>query len=330
MILPLRILLWPASLLYGSAARLRAWAYAAGLLKQRRLRGAVVSVGNLTVGGTGKTPMVIWLARHFLSQGKRVTILTRGYRGSGGTSDEVEVMKRRLGDTVTYGVGANRYEQGRRIEAQQPVDIFLMDDGFQHLQLARNLDILMLDGSRKLKREWLLPAGELRETISACRRADILVVTRKFERPNIEASDSHRFSLFYSQTALLGFRKLGEKEPAAYVSELGSGPFFAFCGIGNADAFFADLSRWHVPLSGRKSYRDHHRYSQSDIRELETVADAAGAVGFVTTEKDEPNFAGLRFSRSVWISVIDLNFTNEGELVTAIDRALPKSHGVAS
>ena len=91
-----RILLWPLSVLYGGYVRMRAWLYANGWLKQKRLRAKVISVGNLTVGGTGKTPMVLWLAEKFLAEGKRVAILSRGYRGSGGTSDEIELMKHRL------------------------------------------------------------------------------------------------------------------------------------------------------------------------------------------------------------------------------------------
>jgi tetraacyldisaccharide 4'-kinase len=126
--LPLRILLWPLSLLYGVGARVRAWLYVKGWLKQFRLKAAVVSVGNLTVGGTGKTPMVIWLAEKFLAEGKRVAILSRGYRGVNGTSDEIELMKVRLQNRVGFGVGKDRYAEGQRLESQQPVDIFLLDD----------------------------------------------------------------------------------------------------------------------------------------------------------------------------------------------------------
>src|ERR1700719_4637218 len=160
-----RVLLWPLSFLYGGDVRIRAWLYARGWREQRRLRGKVISVGNLTVGGTGKTPMVLWLAEKFLAEGKRVAILSRGYRGAGGTSDEVELLKRRLGTRVVFGVGPNRFLSGNRLMAEHPIDVFILDDGFQHLQLARDLDIVMLDGSRKLEKDWLLPAGFLREPI---------------------------------------------------------------------------------------------------------------------------------------------------------------------
>ncbi|MGB7283413.1 MAG: tetraacyldisaccharide 4'-kinase [Candidatus Acidiferrum sp.] len=323
-----RILLWPLSVVYGGYVRLRAWLYAKGWLTQRRLRGKVISVGNLTVGGTGKTPMVLWLAEKFLAEGKRVGILSRGYRGSGGTSDEIELMKHRLEGRAAFGVGKDRFANGRRIEQQQTVDVFLLDDGFQHLPLARDVDILMLDGSHKLKDQWLLPSGVLREPISACRRADILVVTRKFERPNIEGGDAHKYSIFYAQTRLLGFRRYGAHSDLQYLSEIGQGPFFAFCGIGNPQAFFNDLSRWHIPVAGQSIFRDHHRYSPTDVGRLESAAQNAGAMALVTTEKDAANLGeGAGMAIPIFIAVIDFVFTAENEFIAALERKLQSPRG---
>jgi tetraacyldisaccharide 4'-kinase len=305
--------------------------YQKGWLKQKRLKGTVISVGNLTLGGTGKTPMVIWLAEKFLLEGKRVAILSRGYRGSNGTSDEVELMKFRLQGRVAFGVGKDRFAEGQRLEAQQPVDIFLLDDGFQHLQLARDLDILMLDGSVKLRKEWPRPAGILREPISACRRADILIVTRKTEHPDTEATDSHKFSTFYAQTRLLGFRLVNNQETPSYLGEMGRGPFFAFCGIGNPEAFWADLKRWHVPLAGTKKLRDHHRYTAGDMRRLEIAAERTGAAGFITTEKDERNLRDKRLlKRPLYVAVIDLVLSSESEFLAKLDRFLTDRRGVVA
>jgi tetraacyldisaccharide 4'-kinase len=327
--LGLRILLYPLSKVYGRYVQLRRSFYAKGWRKQKRLRGLVVSVGNLTVGGTGKTPMVLWLAEKFLSQGKRVAILSRGYSGSNGTSDEVALLKSRLGGRVRFGVGANRFMSGQRLESTEPVDIFIMDDGFQHFQLARDLDIVMLDGSRKLRDEWLLPAGLLREPIAACRRADILVVSRKFERPDVEAHDGHRFSIFYAHTRLLGFRRFGHGDLPAYVSEVGPGPFVAFCGIGNPEAFFSDLGRWHVPVIQTKTFPDHHKYSGREIESLERAARELRATGLVTTEKDEQNLADIQCTLPIWVAKIDFVFTAESELEAAIDRVLQARKGEA-
>ena len=328
---PVRILLFPFSILYGKIIHLRMKLYERGWLRPKRLNATVISVGNLTVGGTGKTPMVLWLAEKFLAEGKRVAILSRGYRGSGGTSDEIELLKHRLGNRVAFGVGKNRVRAGAALAAKKPIDIFLLDDGFQHLQLSRDLNILMLDGSVKLKDEWLLPAGALREPISVCSRADILIVTRKTERPDIEARDSHKFSIFYAQTRLHGFRLAGNLETFCYLSEMGSGPFFAFCGIGNAQAFWDDLKRWHVPVAGTKEFRDHHRYTNSDVKQLERAADQVGAKAFITTEKDEQNLRGAQlFKRPVYVAVIDFVLSSESEFHAAIDRILASRQGVAA
>jgi tetraacyldisaccharide 4'-kinase len=329
----LALALWPLSVVYRLVVSAKNWMYDAGWLKTKRLNGMVISVGNLTTGGTGKTPMVLWLAQRFLAEGKSVAILSRGYKGSRGTSDEIELLRRRLGDGVRFGVGPDRFASGAKLEGEQKVDVFLLDDGFQHRQLARDLDILMLDGSRKLKNEWLLPAGTLREPISASRRADLLVVSRKFERPPIEARDAHAHHIFYAQTRLVGFRRLGgEPSDYKYASTINRSPSFAFCGIGNPDAFFADLVSWRVELVGEKTFRDHHAYSELDIERLEAEADKVSAADFVTTEKDAANLALVvgKFRRPVWVAVIDFVFSAESELDAAIERVLRERRGAAA
>src|SRR5271170_7215326 len=223
----LRTILLPLSVLYGGLTRARAALYRRGVFRSRRLKGVVISVGNLTVGGTGKTPMVIWLAEKLLAGGKRVAILSRGYRGAEGTSDEIEVMKFRLQERVAFGVGKDRFACGQRLESQQSVDIFLLDDGFQHLQLARDLDILLIDASRPMGKEWLLPAGRLREPISAMSRASLLVFTRTENMPGTtEAIGKLReYPVFAAQTRLLGFRRLGGDISLLSPEAVGAGPF---------------------------------------------------------------------------------------------------------
>jgi tetraacyldisaccharide 4'-kinase len=329
----LRLLLWPLSVLYGSYVRLRAWLYARGWLKQKRLHGTVISVGNLTVGGTGKTPMVMWLANKFLAEGKRVAILSRGYRGANCTSDEIKLMKQRFQERVAFGVGKNRFVQGQRLEAQQNIDVFLLDDGFQHLQLARDIDIVLLDSSRQMGKEGLLPAGRLREPLFALGRANLLVFTRIENAPGAREAIQRlwKFPVFAAETRLLGFRLLGGDETVFPVDSIGSGPFFAFCGIGNPEAFFRDLESWRVPVAGSREFRDHHRYVPEDIALLERAASQANAKAFLTTEKDAQNLAGLAFpSLPVYVSLIDLEIIPETEFLAAINRALQANRGAAA
>lgn len=320
---PLRALLYPLSVLYGAIVRFRALLYANGWLKQKRLKGTVISVGNLTVGGTGKTPMVMWLAEKFIADGKRVAILSRGYRGANETSDEIELMKFRLQGRASFGVGKNRFAEGWRLESQQSIDVFLLDDGFQHLQLARDLDILLMDASSSLQGETLLPAGRLREPLSAMSRANLIVFTRAETIPgtNEAIQKLTQFPVFAAATRLLGFRRLGSEIQLQSVEEIGGGPFFAFCGLGNPDAFLRDLRNWGLAVCGQAIFPDHHRYESRDIAKIMQEGQRAGSNAFVTTEKDAQNLNGLQFKGNpVYICVIDLVMSPEADFRNILDQ----------
>jgi len=328
-----RALLWPLSLLYGVVALARVWMYQNGWLKQKRLKATVISVGNLTVGGTGKTPMVIWLAEKFLAAGKRVAVLSRGYRGSNGTSDEIELMKFRLQNRVAFGVGKNRFAEGQRLEARQPVDILLLDDGFQHLQLARDLDILLMDASRPLNGERLLPAGRLREPLSAMGRANVIVLTRTEAAPGaLEAIERlSQFPVFAAATRLIGFRRYGAGIQLQPAQEIGGGPFFAFCGLGNPEAFFRDLQAWGLAICGRTVFPDHHRYTARDVLKITQAGRNTGAEAFITTEKDAQNLSGLKFDGApLYISVIEMALSPEADFRNILDRVLTEKMGAAA
>ncbi len=325
-------LLWPFSILYGVGARFRAWSYRARILRQRRLRGVVVSVGNLTVGGTGKTPMVIWLARHFAETGKHTAILSRGYRplpqrsrADGrripeGWNDEAALLHERLGGEVEIGVGADRFEQGSERE-KRGVEYFILDDGFQHLQLARDVDIVLLDATTPFGGGHLLPAGRLREPISALRRADIIVITRSEHAPATEAVIQRHTSapIFYARTELLGIEPYGSPLNAENTQAARTRKFFAFCGIGNPAAFFDDLKKWHLRLAGHATFRDHHLYTERDLAELESRALAASADALLCTEKDIQDLIPLRTNRlPIFVCKIALHFSNEASLWQAV------------
>src|SRR5262249_20772091 len=326
--LPIRILLWPLSLVYGFGASCRVVLYKKGVFKSKRLQTPVISVGNLTLGGTGKTPMVLYLAERFSAEGKRVGILSRGYRGVDGTSDEIEMLKQRLGERGVFGVGADRFEEGSKIERENPVNVFLLDDGFQHLQLGRDVDIVLWDGTKKFQRQWLLPSGRLREPVSAIGRADMLVVTRRDGNAGVQRAGSTE-AAFSAQTRLLGFRKITGAEPGPIESSI-EGPAFAFCGVGNPQAFFNDLRRWGIEPVGTMNFRDHHRYTREDAARLTESGHWAGAACFVTTEKDEQNLNGVDFGEwPVFAAVSSIEVNPAQEFNTKIHDLFSKRPGAS-
>jgi tetraacyldisaccharide 4'-kinase len=322
-----RPLLWPLSLSYGAVAHLRARAYQAGVLRQRGLDGVVISVGNLTVGGTGKTPMVLWIAERLLGEGKRVGILTRGYRGGESSakdsgrgpiesaSDEVQLLKARLGPQVAFGVGANRFEMGQQL-TKQGVNWFVLDDGFQHLQLARDVDIVLIDATNPFGGGQLLPAGRLREPRTALARADIIVITRSGHAPAIEAAAQRDSDapIFYAGPRPEAVRVLRREYPGEEDAAVQAKSLFAFCGIGNPNAFVTDLRTWGFHVVGQKFFPDHHRYTPRDIEEIECEALDAKADGVICTEKDIFNLGGAsRNSLEICYCPISMQVSNEGE-----------------
>jgi len=176
----------------------------------------------------------------------------------------------------------------------------------------------------------LLPAGFLREPISACRDADILIVTRKAEESTIKALGAGAQAIFCAQTRLIGFQMFGLDSATKGCVHLGPGPFVAFCGIGNPEAFFDDLSRWQVPIIEKKVFPDHHKYSSVEMEQLQARSVACGAAGLVTTEKDAENLASANVRLPIWIAVIDLVVNAEREMLAAIDRKLSAGQGAAA
>jgi len=328
-----RAALRPLSPVYGLAAWLRAWAYRMGFLRSRRLPATVISVGNLTVGGTGKTPFVAWLAERIEQKGHNVAILSRGYRGFGrgsaasagevrpgtgaGGADEPVLLHARLAGRVPIAVGRQRYLAAQPLLARG-VNWFLLDDGFQHLQLCRDVDVVLVDATDPFG-HGLLPAGRAREPRSALRRADILLITRAVRAPGLEAALRRHSSapIFYATTVWdelvplpaqqsAGLRvaqaqpdhpESEQARPGASLlspgSPNGQPRYFAFCGIGNPDAFFSDLRLWSGQLRGtvvgEKTFPDHHSYSQEDLRAVEHAARESGGTALVCTEKDARN-----------------------------------------
>ena len=250
-------------------------------LRARRLEGPVVSVGNLSAGGSGKTPFVMLLGELLQSRGVKFDVLSRGYgRKSRGVllvdpgglpqefGDEPLLIARRL--QVPVIVGEDRYEAGCFAEAKFGAQLHLLDDGFQHRALARDFDIVLVtpqDGSDRL-----LPAGRLREPLSALRRADAVVLA--------SGASEEAFPL---QGKLVWRVKRGivaEGVPARPV---------VFCGIARPQNFLLQLRAANIEPAAQAFYRDHHAYNEKDVRELLELRQRSEAGGFVTTEKDGVN-----------------------------------------
>jgi len=301
-----RRLLWPLSVLYSLVARIRVWLYARGIFRTKKLPGTVISVGNLTVGGTGKTPMVLWIAERLAGEGKNTAILTRGYRGvaTGDArgepqSDEVALLRERLSGKVKIGVGADRYKNGE-VLSRHGSEYFVLDDGFQHLRLARDADVVLLDATDPFGGGMTLPAGSMREPISALCRADIVVITRSVltPAPAIEAMIRRhtKSPIFYAATRLENVLRVPQLAVALPQEDWPRARFFAFCGIGNPSAFFDDLRRWGFQVAGKRSFPDHHVYDTRETADLELAAANCGADALLCTEKDVWNLRHAPFT----------------------------------
>jgi tetraacyldisaccharide 4'-kinase len=266
-----------------------------------RLRWPVVSIGNLSTGGAGKTPLTIALARALTARGVRVDVLSRGYGRESTTAahvtpdgtaekfgDEPLLIAREAG--VPVYVAARRFEAGMMAEkdASAALGVHLLDDGFQHRQLFRDIDVLLLD--RRDLTDSLLPAGNLREPLSTLSRATVIAVRE--DEPEVEK---------YLLEALLidrgseGTRWTGRIWRLRRTMEvpLVDGLVVAFCGIARPEQFFAGLEAAGRRLSARIAFADHHRYSESDMKRLIAEASAKGATALITTEKDEVRLGKL-------------------------------------
>ena len=298
-------LLWPFSVIYGAWMLLRAWAYRRGVFKSKRVDGVVISVGNLTTGGTGKTPMAMWIALRAADDGHRSAILLRGYGSRGRAdaagqprSDEAALLRDRLAGRAKLGIGADRFASAETL-ARHGIAWFVLDDGFQHLKLQRQIDIVLLDATRPFGNGQLLPAGSLREPRGALARADIIVITRSDHAPALEASTRHytRAPIFYARPRLDGLFRAPRRQIALPQADWSRGRFFAFAGIGNPAAFFGDLGQWGIPVAGTRAFRDHHRFTPAEMLELQRTATDISADALVCTEKDVfnlPDISNLR------------------------------------
>jgi tetraacyldisaccharide 4'-kinase len=328
---------------YGLILRLRAFAYRLGLLRSYRLPCPVISVGNITLGGTGKTPMVAQLAADLISRGRRVAVLSRGYGGTANgeivvvsDGNSVLVPPERSGDEpyllaqkvpgLVVVIGADRYRAAQLALREFSPDIFILDDGFQHLRLKRDLDILLVDATRPFGNGYTLPAGFLREPVAAAKRAGLVVYTRcGVDEPQLfpekpSCWTSHRIT---SVMPLGGGKQSG-------FAPLQGARVSAFSGIASPASFFDLLEGEGVPLTATVSFPDHASYGEDEIAAICRLKQASRSTLLVTTEKDAVKLAP--FADRIgpcYVALLELSWRDRAPLDKALEGLLQKSTSVS-
>lgn len=301
----------PLSALYGAVVHVRNQLYDRGSLTIRRLQGQVVSIGNLTVGGSGKTPFLITLGELLKERGIPFDVLSRGYgRATKGVAlvdpeglprdygDEPVLIARKL--HVPVIVGKDRYAAGQFAEAKFGSQLHLLDDGFQHRRLARDFDVVLVTPTDA--KDSLLPVGRLREPLSSLSRADAVVLTNDTPVEDLPLTSQRVWRV-----------------QRGIVPPVTKDPCFAFCGIARPQAFFEQLRAAGVALAGTRSFRDHHFYTAADVRLLLERRKTFSATAFITTEKDAINLGShLDALQPLSIVPVKMRLEDSGAAVDAI------------
>jgi len=299
------------------------------LTPRRSLPRPVLSVGNLTLGGTGKTPFVMFLARKIAARGLRPAVLTRGYRQSSRSEEEPALIARRVPECRVL-VGRDRFRSAlESLRGPEPPDVFILDDGFQHWRLERDMDIVLLDAIVPLGLGETVPAGLLREPIDSLDRASFAVITRSdlVSGRKLGILKSYLTARFPAlPTALSAERVVAWRDLQGALSDRGpAGPVLAACGIGNPVGFFKRLQSEGVTIAGHAAFPDHFRWDRRSVEEVEREAVRTGAEAIVTTAKDaskiEPGWVHAHWS----VMEIETVFTSgEAALETLLSRALER------
>src|ERR1044072_3395805 len=320
------IVLPPLSLLYGAVTRTRLSLYRRGTFQTTKLDRPVISIGNITTGGTGKTPLVEYVARTIAAQGKKVCILTRGYgrkdphlqvivsdgygalAAQGERDPEPYLLATKLTGLAAVISSADRIAAGREAIKDFGTDCFVLDDGFQHLRLARDLNVVTVDATNPWGGGRLLPHGRLRESVEGMSRADCVVITRCDHVESVDALRAEISQLtkgrptFESQMRLMRVTPLKNGGESLAPPARGG----AFCAVGNPASFFDMLRRAGYEIAVEKSFPDHHVYSQEEIDAISRAARDAGAEVLVTTAKDAVKLRALAFSVSCYVVEIEI------------------------
>jgi tetraacyldisaccharide 4'-kinase len=343
----LSILLAPLSVLYALVLRVRRLLYRKGILPKKRVDAPVISIGGVRVGGSGKTPFAQWMARRLSERGRRVVLLTRGYGRSKkhGTillthdaldkwnpaecGDEPYLLAQSLPD-VPVAVDGDRYRAARLAEETFSPDLFLMDDGFQHLRLARGYDIVLVPEDELLSGMACLPRGPLREPPSALKEADVLVCVSPDGRKERGwwVSDERWWRalerdipVHSAEVVPAGLHKL-EDWRQVDSRGLGGRRITAFCGIARPNVFWETLDGMGLKLALRRDFPDHHPYSEQDHQDLLGLLEVSDFV--VTTEKDAVKIRRFRWPEGkVLFLRLDLILEDERTFWARLEERVP-------
>jgi tetraacyldisaccharide 4'-kinase len=313
------------ALVFRLAVALRRQAYAAGLVTPFRAAVPVVSIGNVTAGGTGKTPAAIWVCRRLASRGLRVGLLSRGYGRTEAGGDDEAPPPGVLPDGVVRRTGARRDRLAAEAVAQDGAQVLVLDDGFQHWRLARDIDLVCIDALDPFGNGRMLPAGPLREPLTALARASAFLLTRT-DLAEAETLGTLRARM----KALAGDRPVAESvhRPVALVA-VGGAPrelslewlkgrtVYAFCGIGNPKGFERTLASLGAAVAQCRRFPDHHVYTAEDLRRVVAHAREFMAEALVTTEKDAAKLGGASLAVPVYALRVELEVVRGGEALEA-------------
>jgi tetraacyldisaccharide 4'-kinase len=328
-----RLILRAASVPYRWAVWLRNRHFDRGGKRVCRARAPVVSVGNITLGGTGKTPCVEYVARYYREQGRRVVILSRGYGGKAGLNDEALVLKDNLPD-VPHLQGPDRATLAARAADEFDAEVLVLDDGFQHRRLARDLDLVLIDATDPWGPGYLFPRGLLREPMVELRRASVVMLTRCNQ---VEANERGRLREAITQLApkapIVETRhrpvELVRSDGArAKLDRLSGRRVMAFCGLGNPGAFRQTLQDLGANVVGWRTFPDHHGYSDKDVRELHAWASSLPADCLMaTTQKDLVKIRRAHWgARELWAIRISVHVeSGETMLHRRLDEVIARS-----
>jgi len=325
-----RLVLRLASVPYSAAVRARNWLYQLGWKQSFWASVPVISVGNLTVGGTGKTPCVEYVARFCREQGLRVAILSRGYGSAGGWNDEALLLEENLPD-VPHLQGADRVALAQAAVEELESEVLVLDDGFQHRRLRRDLDVVLIDATNPWGHGYLLPRGLLREPRSSLRRAGVIVLTRcdQVSLPMLRRFREEISLIVPGVPVAVTVHQPVELVDAEQRTELlalvKQSPVAAFCGIGNPEAFRRTLADLGAEVCAFRSYSDHHAYTRADVQGLRTWAGQQPEHSLVlTTQKDLVKLRLTQLSgRRVWALRVRLEIqSGQGELNEQLSRVV--------